>query len=78
MADDKKNRGKQDRALVAAGQEYEVDYFARKHGLDLDAARRIIQEHGPSRRACDKAARLLLHQEAADRGTPPPPEPASA
>jgi hypothetical protein len=56
MADDKTNRGAQDRARVAAGEQYEVAYFAGKHGLTMEDARRIIQEAGPSRDKADEMA----------------------
>jgi hypothetical protein len=55
MSDDKKDRGSQDRTRVADEQPYEVAYFADKHGIDLNEARRIIKQHGPSREACDRA-----------------------
>ena len=33
MADNTANRGSRDRDRVAAGQGYELSYFARKHGI---------------------------------------------
>ena len=33
MADNKAKRGGADRRTVAAGEGYEVNYFARKHGI---------------------------------------------
>ncbi|MHB2265676.1 DUF3606 domain-containing protein [Aliihoeflea sp. PC F10.4] len=56
MVDDKSDQGAQDRARVSAKQPYEVAYFAQKHGLSQQQARDIIEKHGPSRDACDKAA----------------------
>lgn len=56
MPDDKDNQGAQDRARVSADQPYEVSYFAQKHGISQDKARQIIEQHGPSREACDAAA----------------------
>ena len=53
---DKARRGKQDRARVAAGQPYEVSYFARKHGLSVTEARAIIKEAGPSRTDANRLA----------------------
>ena len=44
-----KPRKSADPARVAAGQPYEVSYFARKHGLSAADARAIIKEAGPSR-----------------------------
>ena len=59
MADDKSNRGGQDRSRVASEQPYEVAYFATKHGISRDAAERIIRENGPSRAKCDAAAKRM-------------------
>src|SRR5690606_26206091 len=56
MADDKSNVGAQDRSRVAAGQQYEVAYFAEKHGLTMDDARAIIEQAGPSREKADELA----------------------
>jgi len=44
MADDKRKRGAADRRRVAAGEPYEVNYFARKHGLSKDEALKIIKK----------------------------------
>lgn len=65
MADDK-SKTAQDRKLVALTQRYELDYFANKWGLTLDEARTIIEASGPSRKACDAAARQL-HDDRAGR-----------
>lgn len=59
MADDKTKIGAQDRARVAAGEPYEVRYFAGKHGLSIERAEQIIRENGPSREACDRAAETV-------------------
>lgn len=59
MADDKAKKGQQDRSRVAAGEPYEIAYFARKHGISAEDARRIIMRHGSDRDACDKAANRL-------------------
>ena len=56
MSDDKSNRGAQDQSRVSADEPYEVEYFARKHGITQAQAREIIEKHGPSREACDRAA----------------------
>jgi hypothetical protein len=39
---------------------YDEHLFARKHGLMPEQARQIIGNYGPSRAACDAAARRLL------------------
>jgi hypothetical protein len=59
MADDKSNRGGQDRSRVSGEQGYEVDYFARKHGIMNDEAEKLIKEHGSNRATLDAAAEKL-------------------
>ena len=56
MADDKTKTGGPDRDRVAGEQPYEVSFFAAKHGLTSDAARKIIAEAGPSREKADELA----------------------
>ena len=56
MADDKSNRGAQDRSRVAGEQQYEVAYFAKKHGLTMEKARAVIAEAGPSQKRADDLA----------------------
>jgi len=41
---------------VAGGEQYEVAYFAAKHGIPADEARKIISKAGPSREKADSAA----------------------
>jgi hypothetical protein len=43
MADDKSKRGGPDRRKVAGGEGYEVDYFARKHGITKEQAEGLIK-----------------------------------
>jgi hypothetical protein len=59
MSDDKTNRGGADRGRVAGGEGYEVDYFARKHGISVAQAEELIKEHGNSREKLDAAAGKL-------------------
>lgn len=59
MADDKTNRGEPDRSRVAAGESYEVEYFARKHGITADQARELIARVGNDRESLDAAAAEL-------------------
>ena len=59
MADNKKARGKADRSKVAAGEGYEVAYFARKHGISSDQARKLIARVGNDRDKLNKAAAKL-------------------
>jgi hypothetical protein len=55
MPDDTNDRGGQDRARVSGEQEYEVRYFAEKHGLSIDEAQRLIDQHGNSREKLEAA-----------------------
>lgn len=59
MADDKTKRGKPDRSRVAGGEGYEVNYFATKHGLTREEARRIIARVGNNRKKLNSAAANL-------------------
>jgi hypothetical protein len=52
-------RRSQDRDRVAGGQEYEVEYFARKHGITAEQARQLMKEHGNSREVLDREAEKL-------------------
>ena len=40
MADDKTKTDARDRARVAGDQDYEVDYFAKHHGISIEEARK--------------------------------------
>lgn len=59
MADDRSNRGGRDRSRVAAGQGYELGYFARKHGISRDDARKLIDRVGNDRTKLNAAAEKL-------------------
>ena len=61
MADNKSNRGGRDRSRVAAGQGYELGYFARKHGISRDQARSLIDRIGNDRAKLNAAAQKLGH-----------------
>ncbi len=56
MADDKDKTGAQDRDRVAAGEGYEVSYFAQKHGISEEDARALIARIGNDRGKLDAAA----------------------
>ncbi|BCH10448.1 hypothetical protein MesoLj131c_47060 [Mesorhizobium sp. 131-3-5] len=43
-----------------ADRPYEIEAFAEKHGLTLKAADVILLANGPSRVACDAAAKAFL------------------
>ena len=59
MADDKSKRGSADRRTVAGSEGYEVDYFARKHGISRDQAKELINRIGNDREKLDEAAAKL-------------------
>jgi hypothetical protein len=59
MADDKSKRGKSDRRQVAADEPYEVNYFARKHGITKEQAQRLIDKIGGNREKLNAAAEKL-------------------
>ncbi len=59
MADNKKKTGKADRSMVAAGEGYEVNYFATKHGITREQARKLIAKVGNNRGKLNKAAEKL-------------------
>lgn len=59
MADNKSKRGAGDRRTVAAGEGYEVSYFARKHGISKDQAQDLIKRIGNDRAKLNAAAAKL-------------------
>lgn len=59
MADDKGKTGEPDRSRVAGGEPYEVQYFARKHGISPEQARQLIERIGNDRAALDAAAERM-------------------
>ena len=59
MPDDKTKRNGADRRTVAAGEVYEVDYFARKHGISREDAEALIKRIGNNREELDAAAERM-------------------
>ncbi len=59
MSDDLSNAGQRDRDRVSASEGYEVEYFARKHGITAEQARELIARVGNDRAALDRAAEQL-------------------
>ncbi len=59
MADDKTKIGGSDRAKVAGNEDYEVGYFAERHGISREQARALIERHGNDRATLDAAAQKL-------------------
>ena len=49
-----------DRKLVASEEQYEVAYFARKHGISTDEAQAILAQAGRSRHKADELASRKL------------------
>ena len=62
MPDNKSFVGGQDRARVAAEEDYEVQAFARRHGMSPDEVRDLIARIGNDRDAlAPEAAKLKRH-----------------
>lgn len=59
MADSKTKRGAADRRQVAGGEGYQVNYFARKHGISKDQAQDLIKRIGNDREKLDAAVAKL-------------------
>jgi hypothetical protein len=59
MMDDKTHRGEPDRSRVSGSEAYEVDHFAKQHGLTRQQAQDLIKKHGNNRKELDAAARRL-------------------
>ena len=59
MPDDKSKRGKADRSRVAKNEGYEVNYFANKHGITRESARKLISKIGNNREKLNAAAEKL-------------------
>ncbi|MHC2792578.1 hypothetical protein ACVINZ_001590 [Mesorhizobium jarvisii] len=59
MADNKRLRGKQDRAKIALNEPYEVNYFKRKHKLTTEQAEKIIKATKGNREKANEAAEKL-------------------
>jgi len=59
MADSKQKRGAADRRTVAAGEGYELNYFATKHGITRQQARDLIAKVGNNREKLNAAAGRL-------------------
>lgn len=59
MSDNKEHVGEPDRSRVSGSEDYEVRYFADKHGISMDQARGLIEKHGNQRDELDAAAERL-------------------
>lgn len=57
MSDDKSKTGGGDRDRVSASEDYEVRYFADKHGMTMDEVRDLIKRHGNDRATLEAAVK---------------------
>lgn len=49
----------QTKSATAPDQTYDAKTLAKKHRISVDDATKIIEQHGPDRKAVDKAARRV-------------------
>jgi hypothetical protein len=54
MSDNKDITGEPDRSRVAAGERYEIEHLARKHGVTPDEVRELIARLGNNREAIER------------------------
>jgi len=54
MADDKTNRGPQDRTRIAMGEDYEVDYWTGKFGVTRERLQQAVDAVGTSAEAVER------------------------
>jgi hypothetical protein len=59
MPDDKSKKGGQDRSRVSETEDYEVRYFADRHGANVNQAHELIRKHGSNREKLDTEATKL-------------------
>lgn len=64
MTDDKSKRDFRDRHRVSGEEDYEVQYFAERHGLTPDQVRELIRKHGNNREALEAAAAHIIGKDA--------------
>lgn len=55
MADDKTNRGPQDRSRINTSEDYEVRYWTEALGVSADELKRLVAQHGSSAEAVRRA-----------------------
>lgn len=55
MADDKTNRGPQDRSRINTSEDYEVRYWMDALGVSADELKRLVSKHGNSADAVRQA-----------------------
>ena len=59
MADNKKNRGKADRARVSGSEPYEVRYFAKKNKITPAMTKKLIKKYHGSRAKMTAAVKAM-------------------
>jgi len=57
MADDRTNRGGQDRARINLHEDYEVRYWTKELGVSKDELARLVEQHGSSAERIRQALR---------------------
>jgi predicted xylose isomerase-like sugar epimerase len=67
MPDDKTKVGEPDRSRVSGDQDYEVRYFAEKHGISIEGAIDLINRFGNNREKLEEAANKLRASAGAKR-----------
>lgn len=57
MADDKTNRGPQDRSRISLSEDYEVQYWTDKLGISRSQLEEVVRQVGPSADAVEEELR---------------------
>ncbi|MCU4180168.1 DUF3606 domain-containing protein [Bosea sp. BH3] len=57
MADDKSNRGPQDRSRISLGEDYEVRYWTDKLGISKSQLEQVVRKVGSSASAVEEELR---------------------
>lgn len=59
MADNKKKRGKADRARVSASEPHEVRYFAKKNKITPAMTKKLVRKYKGSRKRMTAAVKAM-------------------
>lgn len=59
MVDNKHHSDEPDRNRVSGSEAYQIRYFAKAVGLDVEQVRKLIQRHGEDRQTLEREARKL-------------------
>lgn len=57
MADDKTDRGPQDRSRISVGEDHEVRYWTDKLGISKSQLQEVVRKVGPSASAVEEELR---------------------